>query len=66
MLEGAERTCLFVENMADFFRYNVKKINQEATLKEELELVDSYCYIMNVRFRGEIHFGSSVEEDFSR
>ena len=63
MLEGAEKTCLFVENMADFFRYNVKKINQEATLKEELELVDSYLYIMNVRFGGEIHFGSSVEEE---
>ena len=41
MMEGAEKTCLFVGNMADFFRYNVKKINQEATLREELELVDS-------------------------
>ena len=62
MMEGADRTCLFVENMADFFRYNVKKINQEATLQEELELVDSYLYIMNVRFSGEIHFKSQVEE----
>lgn len=63
MMEGAEKTCLFVENMADFFRYNVKKINQEATLQEELELVNSYLYIMNVRFSGEIHFRSQVEEE---
>ncbi len=63
MMEGAEKTCLFVENMADFFRYNVKKINQEATLREELELVDSYLYIMNVRFGGEIHFSSRVDEE---
>lgn len=62
MLEGAEKTCLFVENMADFFRYNVKKISQDASLREELELVDSYLYIMNVRFGGEIHFSSRVEE----
>ena len=56
-----------MENMADFFRYNVKKINQEATLQEELELVDSYLYIMNVRFGGEIHFSSqSGRRNFSR
>ncbi len=66
MMEGAEKTCLFVENMADFFRYNVKKINQEATLQEELELVDSYLYIMNVRFSGEIHFSSRVDPELLR
>ena len=63
MLEGADKTCLFVENMADFFRYNVKKINQDATIQEELELVDNYLYILNVRFGGEIHFRKQVEED---
>lgn len=63
MLEGAEKTCLFVENMADFFRYNVKKINEDATLQEELELVDSYLYILNVRFGGEIHFRKQVREE---
>ena len=25
MMEDAEKTCIFVEKMADFFRYNVKK-----------------------------------------
>ncbi len=62
MMEGADKTCLFVENMADFFRYNVKKINQDATIREELELVDSYLYILNVRFGGEIHFRKQVDE----
>lgn len=63
MMEGAEKTCLFVENMADFFRYNVKKINEDATLLEEVRLVDSYIYILNVRFSGDIHFQKEIEEE---
>ncbi len=61
MMEGAERTCLFVENMADFFRYNVKKINQDTTIKEEIKLVDSYIYILNVRFSGEINYSKEID-----
>ncbi len=34
--------------MADFFRYNVKKGEEDATLEEELEAVDNYIYILNV------------------
>lgn len=63
MMEGAEKTCLFVENMADFFRYNVKSINQDSNIREEIKLVDSYIYILNVRFSGEIHFIKEVEEE---
>lgn len=62
MMEGADKTCLFVENMAAFFRYNVKKINQDATIKEEIKLVDSYIYIMNVRFSGEINYQKEIDE----
>ncbi|MFI3214006.1 MAG: histidine kinase [Eubacteriales bacterium] len=64
MMEGAEKTCTFVENMADFFRYNVKKINEDSSLKEELEVVNNYLYILNVRFGGEIHFSSEIEEQW--
>lgn len=62
MMEGAEKTCLFVQNMADFFRYNVRKMEKDTTLKEELELVDSYIYILNVRFAGEIHYTKQIDE----
>lgn len=64
MLEGAERTYLFVENMADFFRYNVCTIGKDATLKEELDLVDHYVYILNVRFAGDIHYETQIDERF--
>ncbi len=62
MLEDAEKTCLFIENMADFFRYNIKKINEDATLEEEIRLVDNYIYILNVRFSGEICFEKMIDE----
>lgn len=64
MMEGAEKTNLFVENMAEFFRYNLKKINQDTTIEEELKLVDNYIYILNVRFSGEIHYQKNIEEEW--
>ncbi len=54
MMEDAEKTCLFIENMADLFRYNVQMLEKDATLYEELEVVDNYMYIINVRFSNEI------------
>ena len=62
MMEDAEQTGIFVEKMADFFRYNAKKGQEDATLGEELEAVDNYIYILNVRFAGDIHFSKDVDE----
>lgn len=63
MMEDAEQTCLFVEKMADFFRYNVKKMEQDTTLLEEIESVDNYIYILNVRLTGDILFRKEIPED---
>ena len=62
MMEDAEKTCIFVEKMADFFRYNVKKGLEDASLGEELTAVENYIYILNVRFAGDIHFTKKVDE----
>lgn len=63
MMEDAERTGVFLENMAEFFRYNVRKNDQDATLREEIHLVDNYVYILNVRFSGEILFEKDIDEE---
>lgn len=63
MLEDAERTSIFIEKTADFFRYNIKKINEDSSLEEEIELVDGYVYIMNVRFSNEINFIKEIDEN---
>lgn len=62
MMEGADKTTEFIQNMADFFRYNLKKINMDTTIEEEVSLVDKYIYILNVRFTGEIHYDKEVDE----
>lgn len=65
MMEGADRTYEYIQNMAEFFRYNVKKNNETVSLAEEIELVDNYIYILNVRFSGEIHFEKHVDERYT-
>ncbi len=62
MMEDAEKTCVFVEKMADFFRYNVKKGMGDASLAEEVEAVENYIYILNVRFAGDIHFTKEIDQ----
>ncbi|SEA31123.1 Histidine kinase-, DNA gyrase B-, and HSP90-like ATPase [Pseudobutyrivibrio sp. ACV-2] len=62
MMEGADRTSEYMHNVANFFRYNIKKNKDVVTLKEEIELVDIYIYIINVRFAGEIQFVKTVDE----
>lgn len=62
MMEGADKTCLFIENMADFFRFNMKSFNQDSTLRDEIKLVDTYIYILNVRFSGTIKFCKQIDE----
>ena len=34
MMEGADRTYDYVQNVAEFFRYNVKKGNETVTVRE--------------------------------
>ncbi len=62
MMEDAEKTSVFMEKMADFFRYNVKKGSEDATISEEIETIENYIYILNVRFAGDIHYSSCIEE----
>ena len=62
MMEGADKTCLFIENMAEFFRFNMKSFDRDSTIQDELKLVDSYIYILNVRFQDGVHFYKEVDE----
>ena len=61
MMGDADKTGIFLEKMADFFRYNVRKNGGRALLEEELEAVDNYVYILNVRFAGDIHFEKMID-----
>ncbi len=61
-MENDEKTSVFLNRMADFFRYNVKKATEDASIAEEVKLVDDYIYIQNVRFAGDIVFTKEVDK----
>lgn len=62
MIEDADKTSIFIEKTAEFFRYNIRKLHQDAYLKEEVELVDNYIHIMSIRFFKDINFVKRIDE----
>ena len=62
MMEDAERTYDYIQNTAEFFRYNVREGNTIVKLKDEINLIDHYIYILNVRFSGEIKYEKIIDE----
>ncbi len=62
MMEGADRTYEYIQKVAQFYRYNMKKSEETVTVAEEVEMVDSYIYILNVRFAGDIHYEKRIDE----
>ena len=65
MMEEANVTYTYVQNVASFFRYKINRDKQVASLQEEIALVDNYMYIINVRFAGEIHYEKEIDEDLT-
>ena len=62
MMENADRTCFFLEQVSDFFRYNIQQQKQVATIEDELSLVDSFVYIMKVRFGQRLEFKKNTPD----
>ncbi len=66
MLEDAERTYDYIQNTAEFFRYNVREGNTVVKLKDEISLIDHYMYILNVRFSGDIKYEKIIETEIDK
>lgn len=62
MMEGADKTCYFIEQVADFFRYNIQQDKKTATIDEELGLIDNFVYIMKVRFGNRLSFSKDIPD----
>lgn len=60
MMEDADKTCYFIEQLADFFRYNIQRQTSEATINEELGIIDNFVYIMKVRFGNRLVFNKDI------
>ncbi len=62
MLEDADQTYRYIHKVAEFFRFKMKKDDYTSTLQDEIQLVDDYIYIINVRYAGEICYQKHVDE----
>lgn len=60
MMEDADKTSFFLEQVADFFRYNIRQDKKTATLADELGLIDNFVYIMKVRFGERLEFKKEI------
>lgn len=60
MLEDAEKTGFFLQQLSELFRYSIRNQEQDVLLEEEIRLVDTYIYIMNVRYSGEIQYEKKI------
>ena len=61
MMEEADLTYEYIQNVASFYRYNICKSDDPTTLQEEIQLIDNYIYILNVRYSGDIVFEKSID-----
>ncbi len=62
MMEGADRSTEFIENVAELFRYNLKKLDEPVTLEDEIKYVKNYMYILKTRFGDRINFFMDIDE----
>jgi len=63
MMEGAEKSSEFIENISDLFRYNLRQLDTAVTLKDEIKNVKTYMYILKTRFGDRINFSLNVDEN---
>jgi signal transduction histidine kinase len=62
MMEGSDRTTVFLENLSDLFRYNIRNPDTSVSLREEILHVRAYTELMQVRFGDAITFLFDIDE----
>lgn len=63
LLQGDKLTCTYLENAADIFRYNLKGLDSNATLRQEIENVVSYMYLLQMRFSDMVNFTLEADKE---
>ena len=63
ILEDADRTAEFMENLATFFRRNIRERKLIVPLRHEIEGLQSYFYILKIRFPRTYAFTLDVPEE---
>ena len=62
MIEGADRTSTFLDNMAKIFRYNVKSLDRTVRIKDEIDTIRAYEDLFFVRFGDIMKFEYDIDQ----
>jgi len=63
LIEGAEETSDLTVSVSNLLRYNLRKLDQPVTLKEEINHAQEYFTIQKARFRNRVTFLTEIDED---
>lgn len=63
IMEDADRTAEFMENLAALFRYNIREKQFFVPLRHELEGLKSYYNILKIRFPKTLNLVLNVQDD---
>ena len=62
MIEGADKSSDFIENIAHLFRYNLRNMDELVPLKDEIKYVKNYMQILKTRFGSRIEFYEDIDD----
>lgn len=63
IMEEADKTAEYMENLAALFRYNIREHKFFVPLRHEIEGLMSYFYILKIRFPRTLQLELDVQED---
>lgn len=63
IMEDADRTAAFMEDVAKIFRYNVQSLDRVVTVRDELAALKAYGNMFEVRYGGRIKMIYDISDD---
>lgn len=63
IMEGADKTSFFIDNLARLLRYNAGAMDRSVTLKEEIAMIVSYKELFDVRFGNIQNVEFNIEQE---
>ncbi|RKX88267.1 MAG: hypothetical protein DRP58_00915 [Spirochaetes bacterium] len=66
MFEKASETVKLIESLSNIFRYTLNKQSHIVTLAEEIDILNEYMHIQNVRYGDRLKFKTDINTDISK
>jgi len=63
LIEGAEETCDLLESVSDLLRYNLRRIDKEVKLEDEIQNLKTYIFIQKARYKNRVNFELYIEDE---